>query len=185
MFAALFRRTAKGEMRKVYSVLFLSTRNSGRSIIAEAILNNIAMNRGRFKAYSAGSFPAGQINPFALEQIRAAGLPAFGLDSKIWDEFVKPHAPVMDFVFTVCDQAAREVSPVWPGQPMSAHWGMDDPARVEGSDDDKRRAFSRAFIYLSNRIGILTSLPMEKLDRIGLQRRIDEIGETHGKAMPP
>ncbi len=163
---------------KIYNVLFLCTHNSTRSIMAEAILNNLAVNRGRFRAFSAGSHPAGQINLFALEQIHAAGLPAFGLQSKSWDDFATSDAPQMDFVFTVCDDVAKEVCPVWPGQPMSAHWGMADPAAVEGSEQEKRRAFSNAFIYLYNRINIFTSLPMEKLDGIGLQRKLDEIGTT-------
>ena len=161
---------------KIYNVLFLCTHNSARSIMAEAILGNLVVNRGRFGAFSAGSHPAGQMNLFALEQIRTAGLPAFGLRSKCWDEFAAPDAPQMHFVFTVCDDVAKEACPVWPGQPMSAHWGMADPAAVEGSEQEKRRAFSNAFIYLYNRINIFTSLPIEKLDRMGLQRKLDDIG---------
>jgi arsenate reductase len=164
------------EVRRVYNVLFLCTHNSARSIMAEAILNNLSVNRGRFKAYSAGSHPAGTMNLFALEQIRAAGLPAFGLRCKSWDEFALPDAPRMDFVFTVCDTAAAEVCPVWPGNPITAHWGLPDPAAVEGTDHQKRRAFSQTFIYLYNRINIFASLPLENLDRIGLKRRLDEIG---------
>ena len=163
---------------RIHNVLFLCTHNAARSIMAEAILNNLAVNRGRFRAFSAGSHPVGQINPFALEQIHGAGLPAFGLFSKSWDEFAKPDAPHMHFVFTVCDDAAKEVCPVWPGQPMTAHWGMADPAAMEGSEQEKRRAFSNAFIYLYNRINIFTSLPIEKLDRIGLQRKLDDIGTS-------
>jgi protein-tyrosine-phosphatase len=161
---------------KVYNVLFLCTHNSARSIMAEVILNNLAVNRGRFRAFSAGSRPVGQINLLALEQIRAAGMPASGLRSKNWDEFAAPNAPQLHFVFTVCDNAAKEACPVWPGQPMTAHWGMADPAAVEGSEQEKRRAFSNAFIYLYNRINIFTSLPIEKLDHVGLQRKLDDIG---------
>lgn len=164
--------------RTVYNILFLCTHNSARSIMAEAILNNLSVNRGRFKAYSAGSHPAGTMNLFALEQIRAAGLPAFGLRSKSWEEFARPGAPRMDFVFTVCDIAAAEVCPVWPGYPIAAHWGLADPAAVQGADHEKRRAFSQTFIYLSNRINIFASLPLENLDRIGLKRRLDEIGSS-------
>lgn len=164
--------------RGTFNVLFLCTHNSARSIMAEAILNNLAVNKGRFRAFSAGSHPAQQINRFALEQIRTAGLPAFGLLSKSWDEFAAPDSPRMDFVFTVCDTLAGEICPVWPGNPMSAHWGLADPAAITGDDARIRRAFSQTFIYLYNRINIFASLPMEKLDRIGLQRRLDEIGET-------
>ncbi len=163
---------------KVYNVLFLCTHNSARSLMAEAILNNLAVSRGRFKAYSAGSQPSGMPNPFALEQIQRAGLPIDGLRSKDWDEFAKPGAPKLDFVFTVCDNAAKEVCPVWPGQPMTAHWGLPDPSEVEGSDEQKRRAFSDTFRHLSNRINIFTNLPMDKLDKLSLQKKLDEIGKT-------
>jgi arsenate reductase (thioredoxin) len=166
------------EMGRVHSVLFLCTHNSARSIMAEAILNHLSVNRGRFKAYSAGSHPAGTMNQFALEQIRAAGLPAFGLRSKSWDEFALPDAPRMDFVFTVRGIAAAEECPVWPGNPITAHWGLPDPAAVEGTDHEKRRAFSQTFIYLYNRINIFASLPLEKLDRTSLRRRLDEIGTS-------
>jgi arsenate reductase (thioredoxin) len=161
-----------------FNVLFLCTHNSARSIMAEAIINNLAVNKGRFRAFSAGSHPAQQINRFALEQIRTAGLPAFGLSSKGWEEFAAPDSPRMDFVFTVCDTLAGEVCPVWPGNPISAHWGLADPAAINGDDAQKRRAFSQTFIYLYNRINIFTSLRIEKLDRLGLQRKLDEIGET-------
>jgi arsenate reductase len=160
------------------NVLFLCTHNTARSIMAEAILNNLAVNKGRFRAFSAGSHPAEQLNRFALEQIRTAGLPSFGLLNKNWNEFAAPDAPEMHFVFTLCDTVAAEVCPVWPGDPITAHWGLADPAAVTGDDAHIRRAFSRTFIYLYNRINIFTSLPIEKLDRIGLQRRLDEIGET-------
>lgn len=161
---------------KVYNVLFLCTGNSARSIIAEAVLN--AMGKGRFRAYSAGSHPTGQVNPYALELIERNRLPTEGLRSKSWDEFAAPGAPELDFVFTVCDRAAEETCPVWPGQPMTAHWGVPDPAAVQGTEEEKRRAFLRAWAELSNRISIFVSLPLDKLDRLSLQRRLDEIGKT-------
>ncbi len=164
--------------RRVLNVLFLCTHNSARSILGEAILNNLSVNRGRFRAFSAGSHPSGKPNPFALECIRNAGMPTEGLRSKDWAEFATPDAPRLDFVFTVCDNAANEVCPVWPGQPMSAHWGLPDPAAVEGSDDEKRKAFSATFRHLSARIGIFTSLPMEKLDKLSLQKKLNEIGKS-------
>jgi arsenate reductase (thioredoxin) len=159
-----------------YNVLFLCTHNSARSIMAEAILGSLALNQGRFKAYSAGSMPAAQPNPFALEQIARAGLPTQGLRSKGWDEFAAPEAPRLDFVFTVCDNAANEVCPVWPGQPMTAHWGLPDPSLAEGSDDEKRHAFNVAFRQLATRIGLFVSLPLDKLDRLSLQKKLDDIG---------
>ena len=162
----------------LYNVLFLCTHNSARSIMGEAILNNLAVSRGRFKAYSAGSYPASKPSPFALECIQRAGLSIEGLRSKNWDEFAKPGAPKLDFVFTVCDNAAKEVCPIWPGQPMTAHWGLPDPAAVEGSDEVKRRAFSEVFRYLANRIHIFVNLPMKKLDKLSLQKKLDEIGKT-------
>lgn len=168
--------TPMNEATKVYNVLFLCTHNSARSLMGEAILNNLSISRGRFKAYSAGSQPSGTPNPFALECIRSAGLPVEGLRSKNWDEFALPEAPKLDFVFTVCDNAAKEVCPVWPGQPMSAHWGLPDPAAVQGTDEEKREAFSTIFRQLSSRIGIFTSLPMDKLDRMSLQKKLDDIG---------
>ena len=163
---------------KVYNVLFLCTHNSARSLLAEALLNTPNLSNGRFKAYSAGSYPSGKPNPFALEQIQRAGLTIAGLRSKSWDEFSRPDSPKMDFVFTVCDNAANEVCPVWPGQPMTAHWGLLDPAAVEGSDDDKRRAFADTFRALSNRIRIFASLPMDKLDKLSLQKKLDAIGKS-------
>jgi protein-tyrosine-phosphatase len=162
-------------MDRPYNVLFLCTGNSARSIIAEVLLN--AMGRGRFKAFSAGSHPAGRVNPFALELIQRNRLATDGLRSKSWDEFAAPGAPELDFVFTVCDNAAGEVCPVWPGQPMTAHWGVDDPAAVQGIDDDKRRAFFRAYTQLSNRLSIFLSLPLDKLDRLTLKKRLDDIGK--------
>ncbi len=166
---------------KIFNVLFLCTHNSARSIMAEAILNNPVIGRGRFRAYSAGSHASGTPNSFALEQIRRAGLPLDGLRSKDWDEFAQPDAPKMDFVFTVCDNAANEACPVWPGQPVTAHWGLPDPAAVDGSDGQKRRAFAEAFRHLSHRIAIFISLPMDKLDRLSLQQKLKEIGETRSE----
>ena len=136
------------------------------------------MSRGRFKGYSAGSHPSRKPNPLALEHIQRVGLPVGGLRSKDWQEFAQPDAPKMDFVFTVCDNAANEVCPVWPGQPMTAHWGLPDPAAVGGSDEQKRRAFAEAFRHLANRINILTNLPMDKLDKLSLQKKLDDIGKT-------
>lgn len=159
---------------KVLNVLFLCTGNSARSIMAEATLN--AMGKERFRAYSAGSHPTGKVNPFALEILEKNRLPVADLHSKSWDEFAAPGAPLLDFVFTVCDNAAGEVCPAWPGQPMTAHWGVPDPAAVEGSDDEKRKAFFRVWSELSNRISIFVNLPMDKLDRLSLQHRLDEIG---------
>jgi arsenate reductase len=164
---------------KVLNVLFLCTGNSARSILAEAALN--AMGKGRFHAWSAGSHPTGKVNPLALEIIRKNRLPMEGYRSKNWDEFAAPGAPELDFVFTVCDNAAGEVCPVWPGQPMTAHWGVPDPAAVEGGDEDKRRAFLRAWAELFNRISIFVSLPMDKLDRLSLQNRLNEIGKSRAE----
>jgi arsenate reductase len=161
---------------KTFNVLFLCTGNSARSILAETLLN--AMGKGRFKAFSAGSHATGKVNPLALELIAKNRLSTEGLRSKNWDEFAVAGAPEMQFVFTVCDQAAGEVCPVWPGQPMSAHWGVDDPAAVTGSDEDKRKAFFRAYSQLANRISIFLNLPLDKLDRLALQKKLDEIGNT-------
>ena len=156
------------------SVLFLCTGNSARSILAEAYLNHAA--RGRYRAYSAGSRPAGEVNPFALELLRRSGLPTTRARSKSWDEFAAPGAPKMDFVFTVCDSAAAEVCPVWPGHPVSAHWGVPDPAAVQGPEEEKRRAFKDAFTALSRRIDLFLALPAEKLEPLALQKKLDEIG---------
>ena len=161
-----------------YNVLFLCTGNSARSILGEALLNH--WSRGRFNAFSAGSHPKGQVHPMAIELLNKYHLPTAGLRSKSWDEFAKPAAPPLHFVFTVCDRAAKEVCPLWPGQPMTAHWGVEDPAAVEGSDDVKRRAFVRAFQELDARIKIFTSLPLEALDRMSLQRELDSIGRARG-----
>ena len=157
-----------------FNVLFLCTGNSARSILAEAYLN--ASGKGRFRAYSAGSKPGGRVNPFALALLEKHHIDAAGVRSKSWDEFAQPGAPKMDFVFTVCDSAAAEPCPFWPGQPMTAHWGVADPAAVQSSDEDKRRAFLRAFKELSARINLLMNLPVEKLDRLVLKKKLDEIG---------
>ena len=158
------------------NVLFLCTGNSARSILAEAYLNSAG--KGRFTAYSAGSYPAGKVNPFAIGLLEKNRLPTQGLRSKNWEEFAAPGAPKMDFVFTVCDAAAGEVCPIWPGQPITAHWGVADPAAVVGSDEAKRKAFLRAFTELSTRINLLLALPIEKLERTALKRKLDQIGKT-------
>ena len=157
-----------------YNVLFLCTGNSARSIMAEALLNY--WGKGRFTAFSAGSHPKKEVHPLALDVLEKNQLRIDGLRSKSWDEFATPGAPPLHFVFTVCDRAAAEVCPLWPGQPMTAHWGIPDPAAVEGSDEDKRRAFNRAFRELDARIKIFTSLRLEALDQLSLKRRLDEIG---------
>ena len=159
------------------NVLFLCTGNSARSILAEAYLN--AAGKGRFTAYSAGSHPGGKVNPFALELLEKNGLPTTGLRSKNWDEFARPGAPKLDFVFTVCDNAAGETCPLWPGHPVTAHWGIADPAALTGADEAKRKAFLRAFTELSARINLLLALPVEKLDRLTLKGKLDEIGKGH------
>jgi arsenate reductase len=163
---------------RVFNVLFLCTGNSARSILGESILSK--NGRGRFNAYSAGSHPKGTINPFALKVLESFGYPLDGLRSKAWDEFAVPGAPVMDFVFTVCDDAAGEACPVWPGQPMTAHWGIEDPAKVEGSDIQKEAAFFQAFKYLKTRIDIFTSLPLRSLGSIALAGKLREIGQMEG-----
>jgi arsenate reductase len=160
---------------KSYNVLFLCTGNSARSILAEAYLNSAG--QGRFRAYSAGSHPGGKVNSFALELLAKHRIPADGARSKSWDEFARPGALAVDFVFTVCGNAAGEVCPIWPGQPMTAHWGVADPAAVTGSDEEKRRAFQRAFAELSARINLLLALPIEKLNRLVLKKKLDEIGK--------
>ncbi|HSZ74641.1 MAG TPA: arsenate reductase ArsC [Rhizomicrobium sp.] len=158
--------------RRPYNVLFLCTGNSARSILAEAILNN--KGNGRFQAFSAGSYPKGTVNPIAISLLQNLGLSTEGLRSKSWDEFAT--GPEMDFVFTVCDDAAGEICPVWPGHPATAHWGMADPAAVQGSEVAKMQAFREAARVLSNRIGVFTALPFDKLDRIKLKTHLDEIG---------
>jgi arsenate reductase len=159
-----------------HNVLFLCTGNSARSIMAEALLNY--WGKGRFHAYSAGSFPKGEVHPLAIEMLQRNKLSTDGLRSKSWNEFASSAAPQMQFVFTVCDNAAAEVCPVWPGQPMTAHWGVEDPAVATGSDQDKMRAFTRAFRELDARIKIFTSLRLEMLDRMALQKQLDAIGRT-------
>jgi protein-tyrosine-phosphatase len=162
-------------MAKTYNVLFLCTGNSARSIMAEALMNHLG--RGRFKAFSAGSFPTGTVNPLALELLDAARLAHVGARSKSWDEFAKADAPRMDFILTVCDNAAGEVCPVWPGKPITAHWGVPDPATAEGTNEEKRAAFRNAATMLRRRIELLASLPIEKLDAMSTQASLREIGK--------
>ncbi|MGA9062726.1 MAG: arsenate reductase ArsC [Terracidiphilus sp.] len=159
-----------------YNVLFLCTGNSARSLMAEAILNR--KGKGALTAYSAGSHPAGRPRPEALKQIESAGLSTDGLRSKSWDEFAAPGAPKMDFVFTVCDNAAKEKCPFWPGQPMTAHWGVPDPAVVKGTPEEIARAFRDAFVILDRRIGLFLSLPLASLEQLAIQREIDKIGRS-------
>jgi arsenate reductase (thioredoxin) len=164
------------EMKEpLYNVLFLCTHNSARSIMAECILNHLG--RGRFKAYSAGSQPSGRVHPLALTLLKKLNYATSGLRSKSWEEFAKPGAPQLDFVFTVCDDAANEVCPVWPGQPMTAHWGVPDPSRATGGEAERGYAFAGAHRMLNQRIGIFVSLPMRSLDKLSLQKRLDEIGQ--------
>ena len=160
---------------RTYNVLFLCTGNSARSIFGEAILNKAGT--GRFKAFSAGSRPAGAVHPYALDLLRQLDHPVSDLRSKAWDEFSAPGAPQMDFVFTVCDDAAAETCPVWPGQPMSAHWGIPDPVKVEGTEAEKRLAFADAYRMLNNRISAFINLPIASLDRLSLKSRLDAIGK--------
>jgi arsenate reductase len=160
---------------KIYNVLFLCTGNSARSVMAETLLNQ--WGKGRFQAFSAGSHPSGKINPFTLDLLRLLKLPTADLRSKSWDEFAAPGAPVMDFVFTVCDQAAGEVCPIWPGQPISAHWGFPDPAAFVGPDVEKRALFLDVFRQIENRIKIFAALPLEKLGRLAIQHEVEKIGE--------
>ena len=162
------------------NVLFLCTGNSARSILAEAYLNSAG--KGRFAAYSAGSHPAGKVNPFALELLAKNRFDASRARSKSWDEFTRPEAPRFDFVFTVCDNAAGEACPIWPGQPITAHWGIADPAAVTGTDAEKRKAFLKAFTELSTRINLLLSLPVDRLDRLVLKKKLDEIGRVGSEA---
>lgn len=161
---------------KVYNVLFLCTGNSARSILAEAIMNRAG--QGRFKAYSAGSQAKGEVHPYTLDLLRQLNCDTSFARSKNWDEFAGPDAPHLDFVFTVCDNAANESCPVWPGQPMSAHWGVSDPAAAEGTEAEKRLAFSDAYRMMDARISIFTNLPLASIDRLALQKRLDAIGST-------
>jgi arsenate reductase len=162
--------------QRIYSVLFLCTGNSARSILAESLLNSLG--EGRFRAFSAGSFPKGQVHPMALELLKRSNLPAEGFRSKSWDEFAAPGAPPIDFVITVCDNAAGEVCPVWPGRPMTSHWGIADPAAVEGTDAEKAIAFRKALMELETRVKLFTSLPIGSLDSMTLQARLRQIGRT-------
>jgi protein-tyrosine-phosphatase len=161
-------------MSRIFNVLFLCTGNSARSILAEAILAR--EGKGKFNAYSAGSQPKGTVHPYALDLLKKLNHPTANLRSKSWDEFAQSDAPELEFVFTVCDNAAAEVCPIWPGQPMTAHWGIPDPAAVEGSEAERRLAFAEAYRQMSNRISIFVSLPLQSLDRLSLQKRLREIG---------
>jgi arsenate reductase (thioredoxin) len=163
---------------QIFNVLFLCTGNTARSILAESILRK--EGAGRFNAFSAGSQPKGVVNPYALTTLASYGYPADGFRSKSWEEFAGPGAPAMDFVFTVCDNAAGEACPIWPGQPMTAHWGIEDPAAVEGSEVEKQRAFNQAFRYLRNRITVFTSLPMESIGKLALSAQLKAIGRMEG-----
>jgi arsenate reductase len=161
-------------MQEHYNVLFLCTGNSARSIMAEAILN--FKGKPKFTAYSAGSHPAGAVRAEALKRLEAGRMPTQGLHSKSWDEFSKPDAPKLDFVFTVCDSAAKEVCPIWPGQPMTAHWGVPDPAAVKGSPQEVQRAFREAFTILDRRISLFLSLPLASIDKLAIKKEIEKIG---------
>ena len=163
--------------QRVFNVLFLCTGNSARSVMAEAVLNHLG--QGRFRAYSAGSFPAGRVNPFTLELLRSKGFPTESLRSKSWDEFSATDAPRMDFIFTVCDKAAGEQCPFWPGQPVTAHWGFEDPAAHGGPDPEKRRLFEKIFQEISARIRLFMALPLDKLDRMSLLNELRTIGQSN------
>ena len=163
-------------MNKPFNVLFLCTGNSARSIMAESLLNQ--WGRGRFVGYSAGSFPKGEVHPYAIDLLRRQNYPTKGLRSKSWDEFATPGAEPLDFVFTVCDNAAGETCPIWPGRPMTAHWGLPDPAAVEGAEAERRLAFADTLRMLHIRIGVFVNLPIKSLDKLSLQNRLREIGRT-------
>jgi len=165
---------------RTYNVLILCTGNSARSIMAEALINT--MGQGRFRAYSAGSHPTGKVNPFAIEKAQSVKYPTENLRSKSWDEFATPDAPKMDFIITVCDNAAGEMCPVWPGQPISAHWGFEDPAAVEGSDDEKRRVFDQTFRHMMNRVRLFVNLPLKMLDQTAIKRELSNIGKAGPEA---
>jgi arsenate reductase len=167
---------------RMFNVLFLCTGNSGRSILAESILRKIGSDR--FAAFSAGSHPKGAVNPFAIKVLERLEHPTDGLRSKSWDEFAEPGAPTMDFVFTLCDDAASETCPVWPGQPMTAHWGIEDPAAVEGTDIQKEAAFVTAARYVKNRIAAFVALPIRSLDALSLNKKLREIGALEGASKP-
>lgn len=166
---------------RVYNVLFLCTGNSARSVMGEVLLN--ALGEGRFRGYSAGSRPKGAVNPMTLEVLAAAGLPIEGLHSKSWDAFAGPDAPAMDFVFTVCDDAAGETCPIWPGQPMTAHWGIEDPAAAEGSEFQRRAAFEQALRFMRNRVSAFVNLPLTSIDRLTLTARLRGIGAMDGASV--
>jgi arsenate reductase (thioredoxin) len=166
---------------RVYNVLFLCTGNSARSILGEVLLNELG--NGRFRAYSAGSRPKGEVNPMTIETLEAAGLPTAGLRSKSWDEFAGPDAPKMDFVFTVCDDAAGETCPIWAGQPMTAHWGIEDPAKVEGTPFQRRAAFDEALRFMRNRITAFINLPLSSIDRMTLTAKLRGIGAMDGATL--
>lgn len=165
---------------RVFNVLFLCTGNTARSILGESIINK--EGNGRFRGFSAGSTPKGVVNPLSIKVLESFGCPTEGLRSKSWDEFAEPGAPKMDFVFTVCDSAAGESCPIWPGVPMKAHWGIDDPAAVEGSELERERAFVQAFKFMRNRILAFTNLPLESLDKLSMQSRLSEIGRLEGES---
>jgi arsenate reductase (thioredoxin) len=174
---------SQDQTREPYNVLFLCTGNSARSIMAEAILNRAG--QGKFRAFSAGSQPKGQVHPYTLDLLRRLNYDVRGLRSKSWKEFSGPDAPKLDFVFTVCDNAARETCPVWPGQPMTAHWGVPDPAAATGTEAEVRLAFADALRMITNRINIFASLPLRSLDQLTLQRQLDSIGKTKDKGDEP
>ena len=165
------------QAEKIYNVLFLCTGNSARSIMAEALLNT--MGKGRFQAYSAGSHPGGTVNPLAIEQIKSTGYPLDKLRSKSWDEFAAPDAPKMDFIITVCDNAAGEICPIWPGHPISAHWGFEDPAAAIGTEEQKRAVFSKVARQITTRVNIFTNLPFHTLEKNLIKREMDAIGASH------
>ncbi len=165
---------------RTYNVLILCTGNSARSIMAEALINT--MGQGRFHAYSAGSHPTGKVNPFAIEKAQSVNYPTDKLRSKSWDEFATPEAPQMDFIITVCDNAAGEICPVWPGQPISAHWGFEDLAAVQGTDDEKRKAFDLTFRHMTNRVRVFVSLPLKMLDQAAIKHQLSNIGKTEQQA---
>lgn len=165
---------------RIYNVLILCTGNSARSIMAEALINT--MGQGRFRAYSAGSHPTGKVNPFAVEKVESVNYPTESLRSKSWDEYATPDAPKMDFIITVCDNAAGEMCPVWPGQPISAYWGFEDPAAVEGTDAEKRRAFEQTFRHMMNRVRLFVNLPLKMLDQTAIKRELANIGKTEQEA---
>ena len=168
---------------RTMNVLFICTGNSARSILAESILNHPSIGQGRFRAFSAGSHPAGQVQPLALELLSQYHYPTEGLRSKSWNEFSGDGAPELDFVFTVCDKAAGEACPYWPGQPMTAHWGVEDPVAVQGSHEEQRRAYANAFMVLRNRLSMFAALPINKLDRLALKKKLDEIGQARPVAL--